>query len=193
VVRGKKGGDGGGGEFRGGTRIMPSPGWGGAGLIGLALVGGAAADDPVTLKTVKDPGPNKLDEPVAAEFSVDKAVHFLDTAALNWQKQKNCFSCHTNYAYLYARPLVPGEAPALKEARQFAEEMVTKKWPAKGPTYKADTVATAMALAFYDAATTKKLQPTTKAAFDWMWKLQRPDGAWDWLKCEWPPMEIDDH
>ncbi len=162
-------------------------------LFVLTLAGPALADDPITLNTVKDPGPNTSEEPAAAEFSVDKAVHFMDSAALHWQAKKNCFSCHTNYSYLYARPLVPIETPALKEVRQFAEEMVTKKWPAKGPTYKADTVATAMALAFYDVATTKKLHATTKLAFDWMWKMQRPDGGWDWLKCNWPPMEIDDH
>jgi squalene-hopene/tetraprenyl-beta-curcumene cyclase len=26
-----------------------------------------------------------------------------------------------------------------------------------------------------------------------MWTLQRPDGGWDWIKCNWPPMENDDH
>ena len=25
-----------------------------------------------------------------------------------------------------------------------------------------------------------------------MWTLQREDGGFDWLKCDWPPMEIDD-
>jgi squalene-hopene/tetraprenyl-beta-curcumene cyclase len=143
---------------------------------------------------VKDPGANKLDEPLAKAFSVERAAHFMDSAALNWQKQKNCFTCHTNYPYLYSRPLVPVEAPALKEVRQFAEDMVTKTWPAKGqPTYEADSVAMAMALAFHDAASTKRLHPATKSAFDWMWKLQRKDGGWNWIKCDWPPMESDDH
>ncbi len=26
-----------------------------------------------------------------------------------------------------------------------------------------------------------------------MWKLQREDGAWEWLKCGWPPYEHDDY
>ena len=26
-----------------------------------------------------------------------------------------------------------------------------------------------------------------------MWTLQHPDGAWNWLKCNWPPAEADDY
>ena len=26
-----------------------------------------------------------------------------------------------------------------------------------------------------------------------MWTVQRKDGGWKWLKCDWPPMENDDH
>ena len=26
-----------------------------------------------------------------------------------------------------------------------------------------------------------------------MWTLQRPDGAWDWLNCGWPPYEYDEY
>jgi squalene-hopene/tetraprenyl-beta-curcumene cyclase len=33
----------------------------------------------------------------------------------------------------------------------------------------------------------------TRQALDRMWTLQRKDGAWDWLKCAWPPMEHDDY
>jgi squalene-hopene/tetraprenyl-beta-curcumene cyclase len=53
-------------------------------------------------------------------------------------------------------------------------------------------VAAAAALAFNDAATTRKLHPLTKVAMDRMWTVQRPDGGWNWLKCGWPPMENDD-
>ena len=48
-------------------------------------------------------------------------------------------------------------------------------------------------LAFNDAATTGKLHPVTRQALDKMWTLQREDGGWTWLKCDWPPMESDDH
>ena len=45
------------------------------------------ADDGVTLDSVVAPGPNQADEPVAKELSLEKAAHFLDSAALTWQKE----------------------------------------------------------------------------------------------------------
>ena len=162
--------------------------------IAYALMGGVCvlADEAVTLDNVIDPGPNHLDEPLAKGFSLDGAVRFLDSAALTWQKQRQCFTCHTNYAYLYARPLVSSDAPAHAEVRRFAEELVEKRWPEKGPRWDAEVVATAAALAFNDAATTEKLHPLTRTALDRMWNVQREDGGWSWLKCGWPPMENDD-
>lgn len=152
----------------------------------------AAADDAVTLENVRDPGPNRLDEPLAKKFSLDGAVRFLDSASLTWQKERKCFTCHTNYAYLYARPLVSSEAAAHAEVRRSAEELVAQRWPEKGPRWDAEVVATAAALAFNDAATTQKLHPLTRTALDRMWTIQREDGGWSWLQCGWPPMENDD-
>ena len=165
-----------------------------AGLLVLsAATRGAWAVEAVTLDNVTNSGPNKLDEPVAKEFSLERAVHFLDSAALTWQKDRQCFTCHTNYAYLYARPAVSAAGPAHAEVRKFAEELVTTRWVDKGPRWDAEVVATAAALAFNDAATTGKLHVQTRQALDRMWTLQRDDGGWNWLKCGWPPMESDDH
>jgi squalene-hopene/tetraprenyl-beta-curcumene cyclase len=50
-----------------------------------------------------------------------------------------------------------------------------------------------VALALNDAATTGTLHPATRKALDRMWTLQRPNGAWNWLKCGWPPYENDDY
>ncbi|MBX3440703.1 MAG: squalene--hopene cyclase, partial [Planctomycetaceae bacterium] len=96
-----------------------------AGFALFTVVGNgslAAAEDDVTLETVVDPGPNVPDEPQATAYSLDRAVHFLDSAALSWQKQRKCFTCHTNYAYLYARPLHSPDGPALQSVRDFARE-----------------------------------------------------------------------
>lgn len=153
----------------------------------------SVAADAVTLENVQDPGENRRDEPLAREFSLEKAVGFLDSAALQWQKQRQCFTCHTNYAHLYARPSVSADAPAAKEVRKFAEELIQKRWADKGPRWDAEVVATAAALAFNDAATTGKLHPLTRQALDRMWTLQREDGGFTWIKCDWPPMESDDH
>jgi squalene-hopene/tetraprenyl-beta-curcumene cyclase len=163
----------------------------------LALAAGSVAPltatEPVTLDNVVDPGPNTPDEPLAAEFSRDKAVHFLDSAALQWQKQRKCFTCHTNYAFLYARPTIDSQVEAHRQVRLFAEQLVSDRWRDKGPRWDAEVVATAAALAHNDRATTGKLHPLTRTALDRMWTLQRDDGGWTWLKCDWPPMESDDH
>jgi squalene-hopene/tetraprenyl-beta-curcumene cyclase len=77
--------------------------------------------------------------------------------------------------------------------RAFAEELVAKRWPTEGPRWDAEVVATAAALAFNDAATTGKLHPLTRTALDRMWTVQKEHGGWDWLRCDWPPLESDDH
>ncbi len=148
---------------------------------------------PVTLDNVVTPGPNTADSPFAKKFSMDRAARFLDTVAVKWQKQRKCFTCHTNFAYLYARPSIGTNAPAHNSVRKFAEQLVGERWPDKGPRWDAEIVASAAALAFNDSETSGKLHPLTRIALDRMWTVQRDDGGWDWLKCGWPPMESDDH
>jgi len=158
-------------------------------LLGCQLV---AAAEPVTLDSAVDPGANSTDEPLAESFSEDTAVRFLDSAALTWQKQRECFTCHTNYAYLYARPLVSADCDAHKTVRAFAEQLISQRWKDQGPRWDAEVVATAAALAFNDRHTTNTLHPLTRQALDKMWTLQRDDGGWTWIDCDWPPMEDDD-
>jgi len=150
------------------------------------------AGEPVTLENVVPSGKNLADEPIAKAFSAELAGTFLDTASLHWQKSRQCFTCHTNYAYLVARPYLGADTTAHRQVRAFAEELVAKRWEEKGPRWDAEVVATAAALAMNDAATTGKLHPLTKTALDRIWTVQRADGGFDWLKCGWPPMENDD-
>lgn len=165
-----------------------------------ALRGVASREvEPVTLENVVEPAANSPDEPLAAAFSLNQAVHFVDSAAVAWQKRRNCMTCHTNYAYLMVRPALEKSVPRLTGApahrivRQFAEDMVEKRWPEKGPRWDAEVVMTGVILALHDRATTGKLHPLTRQALDRIWTVQRDDGGFDWLKCEWPPMESDDH
>ena len=166
-----------------------------AASLGLSLLSASVgrSAELVTLATVTDPGPNTRDEPLASEFSMDNALAFMDSAALTWQKERQCFACHTNYAHLYARPGTKDAEAVSKEVRKFAEELITKRWVVNGPRWDAEVVATGAALAFNDAATTGKLHPLTKQALDRIWTVQRDDGGFTWLKCGWPPMESDDH
>lgn len=165
-------------------------------LAGVAFVGmmnPACADEAPTLKKYQAPAANKKDEPLAKQFSMGKATQFLDNAALQWTDKRACFSCHTNLAFLYARPLVSANVPAHAEIRQALEEMVTVRWKEKGPRWDAEVVASAAALAFNDAHTTRKLHPLTRTTLERIWTVQQKDGGFKWLKCAWPPMENDDH
>ncbi len=159
----------------------------------LAITTNISAAEPITIDNYAAPTANSADEPLAAAFSLERATQFLDSAALDWQKTRGCMTCHTNYAFLMARPSISAAAPAHVEVRKFAEQLVTERWPDKGPRWDAEVVATGTVLAFNDAATTGKLHPITRQALDKMWTLQRVDGGWTWLKCDWPPMESDDH
>ncbi len=159
----------------------------------LFLAAHARADEPLTLKNYQAPADNKKDEPLAKQFSLAKATNFLDAAALHWTDKNTCFSCHSNFAYLYARPLVTAKVQAHDEVRKALEEMVSVRWKEKGPRWDAEVVASAAALAFNDAHTTGKLHPLTKMTLDRMWTVQKKDGGFSWLKCAWPPMENDDH
>jgi squalene-hopene/tetraprenyl-beta-curcumene cyclase len=153
----------------------------------------ARAAEPVTLDSVNTPSANSAEEPFAASFSFDAAVRFLDSAALDWQKTRNCMTCHTNYAFLLARPHVSADAPSHQTVRDYAEKLVSQRWEKDGPRWDAEVVCSAVTLAFNDAKTTGKLHPLTRKALDRMWTVQQKDGGFKWLKCGWPPMESDDH
>lgn len=143
------------------------------------------------------PSPNSPDEPKAAKLSLEKAAEFLDGAAVSWTRQRQCGNCHTNYAFLLARPLLK-EKPttAQDEVRKFFEDRITN-WDrgqqGDAPRWDTEVVATAATLAIHDALTTNKLHPLTRQALDRMWTLQQSHGAWDWLKCNWPPSQHDDY
>ena len=56
-------------------------------VLGLffSIVVTASADD-ITLENVVAPTANQADESIAETASLEKAAHFLDSAALTWQK-----------------------------------------------------------------------------------------------------------
>jgi squalene-hopene/tetraprenyl-beta-curcumene cyclase len=161
-------------------------------VASVSLHGLARADEP-SLKKYTPPAESKKDEPIAKQFSLEKAVSFLDNSGLQWTDKRGCFSCHTNLAYLYARPMVSANVQAHDEIRKALENLVTKRWPDKKPRWDAEVVAAAAALAYNDSLTTKKLHPVTRTALDRMWTVQQKDGGIRWLKLNQPPMEFDDH
>lgn len=139
--------------------------------------------------------PNRADEPKAKQASAARAVDFLGAVSVEWTRRRDCGTCHTNTPHLIAAATLRGQ-PTKQEAyvRSFFERRVTH-WDRgrKGdkPRWDTEVVLTAATLALHDAGTTGKLHPTTRAALARTWRIQREDGAWDWLECEWPPLEHD--
>jgi len=154
----------------------------------LAPSCGLRADPP------SKPGPNS-DAEAFGEFSMERGSQFLDQVSLKWTKDRKCGSCHTNYAHMMAGSLFE-PSPELLEVRAFFEKRASN-WDGKNkgdkPIRDGEVVATAAALAMYDAASTATLQPVSRSALDRMWTLQRPDGTWNWFDCDLPPQEDDDY
>jgi len=166
-------------------------------LAGLAVALVVASSARAQNADPAKPKPNSAEEPMAAKLSLDKAAEFLDAANTNWLTVKKCGTCHTSYPYLVARPVLKEQAsehPA--KVRKFFEDRVTN-WDRgeKGdkPRWDTEVVATAAGLAINDAQSTGKLHPLTRKALDRMWTVQQKDGAWNWQKCGWPPLEHDDY
>ena len=138
------------------------------------------------------PETTSSEEPLAKKWSATKAAEYLDGVGVNWTRNQKCVTCHTNMPYLMARPLLKGDT-GWTEVKKFLDDDVTS-WSKGGkPRGDAYVVATAAALVFTDAHTTRKLGNTTKQALTKMWAVQRKTGDWSWLKCDWPPLEHDDY
>lgn len=161
-------------------------------LLLLLLESTLPAAEPVTLENVVTPEANDPGEPLAEAFSLERATHFLDRAAVGWTKNRKCFTCHTNYAYLVARPAIDADVTAHRQVRAALEDLVETRWVEKRPRWDAEVVMSAAVLAINDRETTGKLHAATRTALDRMWTVQRDDGGVSWLKCDWPPMESDD-
>jgi len=130
---------------------------------------------------------------MADSYSLAKATEFLDAASLDWHKENNCFTCHTNFAYLYARPYIGSDDAAPLAVRNAAKKMVTSTWVTDGPEYDAEVIAAAAALAYYDAARGVPMADDTEIALKRMLTLQREDGGFPWLDHRLAPLEHDEY
>ena len=121
-------------------------------------------------------GPNEPEEPIAKEFSLERGRKFLDDVSLQWQRERKCVTCHTNFSYLLTGATHAAKRAAYLEVRKFTEALVSDRWVAKGPRWDAEVVVVAAGLATSDAEGSGKLHPLTRKALDRMWSVQRPDG-----------------
>lgn len=162
-------------------------------LSGLCLTLFLATALPAEDRDYPQPESTKADEPKRQQWSAAKAGEYLDAVGVNWTRDRQCITCHTNLPYLMARSRLPGSKDGLNEVRRFLDDEV-KHW-AEGGKVRGDTyvVATATALVFTDRHGNGELSDSARQALDRMWQRQKPSGEWNWLKCDWPPMEHDDY
>ena len=168
-------------------------------VVGLVSSTTVHSEESNILEKVTKPSQISPDEKMVDEFSLRKAVDYLDNAALDWQQRNRCVSCHTNGLFLASRAeIAPADPPntlVRDYTRNYLEKYAIDKEPAKGDRGAIQGIVSSAAfLVISDVKTTGKLDPITKSAFDFVWAHQNDQGFWDeWLKCNWPPFEVDDH
>ncbi len=167
-------------------------------LIAILLIANsssAQAPGSITLENVPPAKPIVASEATRTNFSAEQAARYLDIASLNWQKANGCVTCHTNMSYLMARPALTHALADSGDVRKFFESYYQERWDQgkNSPTLGYNPVVVATGLSFNDAMTSGQLSNTTRKTLDTMWSTQRNDGGWNWAKCGWAPMEIDDH
>ena len=127
--------------------------------LGLLLVASEGrAEEPAVLTLENVPYAKRIvaDEPIRESFSAKQAARYLENASLNWQKRRNCVTCHTNMPYLMARPSLSDAMPDSGEVRSFFEDYYLTRWELgnKQPEKPYRPVLIGAALAFNDAQTT---------------------------------------
>lgn len=132
------------------------------------------------------------EEPLAPEYSHQQAVQFLDRTSMAWTNKYKCFTCHTNFAHLLAVSELERRPEFFQKVHASLDDLVQERWLEKGPRWDAEVVMAAMTLTIVDRNLGKPLSESTRVALDKMWQVQQSDGGFDWLKCDWPPMESDD-
>jgi squalene-hopene/tetraprenyl-beta-curcumene cyclase len=129
----------------------------------------------------------------AGEFNIERAAQFMDGVAVKWGAKHGCVTCHTNGHYLIAPARIFKGRPAANAVREFAEDWV-RAWSDVGLPDTEIVVAPAAFLAINNVQMEGVLRPTTLEALDVAWSLQSAEGHWpNWVKCNWPPFEQDDH
>ena len=122
------------------------------------------------------------DEPMAAEFSAEKAAQYLDRSALNWQKTKECATCHTNLFYMIARPALSKILPDSGEVRTFYEDYRKVRWQKNPPTQAAGfwpiVVGTGLVIVIARELGIPAEDERLQRGIKWIRSNQRESGKW---------------
>ncbi len=148
-----------------------------------------SAAPPVDLAPYAD---YSADDPTG-DFDIERAASFIDGVAVKWGAKHGCVTCHTNGHYLIAPAEIFRDRPAASAVRDFAEGWI-ESWDEIGTPRTDVVVAPAAFLTINNMQMGGELRPATIRALNVAWSLQSAEGHWpNWLKCNWPPFEQDDH
>jgi squalene-hopene/tetraprenyl-beta-curcumene cyclase len=142
----------------------------------------------------------EANEPIVREASVPKASHFLEAISLKWTRQNRCGTCHTNLAYMMARPFLAERDKAIeKEIRDELFAYLADYNP--GPVAPAEQydnnnvlwnrLPIASAIAIGDGEDGVAQDARTLKRFDDIWAMQEADGSFRWPKQPLPFLEGD--
>ena len=135
------------------------------------------------------------DEPLRRSVSLPRAKEFLDSVAVTWARQNKCGSCHTNLAYLAARPFLGSmqEEPAAETRESLYKylDALTTRAAAPAPTSQAPVAPAprraplhwripAVSMLAVNDGEAGSIDPRTLTEFDRLWTMQKADGSWDW-------------
>ncbi len=137
----------------------------------------------------------------AADWNPRLAADYLDSRQKEWfawpranQNAHPCVSCHTNMTYLMARPALrralDESGPSEYETGLLAmlRSRVSKSTPAElYPTAKGAIAGQEVSVEAIFAAL---FLPDSEEAFERLWKLQNPNGAWAWNTANLDPWEM---
>lgn len=145
-------------------------------------------------------GPYAREDLLAEEFSIERAVSFMDGVAVSWGKRYGCVTCHTNGFYLTSPASLFKDRPGFRKSQEQARDYA-RSWPTMADVHAGDknledtyVVATAAFLSISELQATGDLSDVAIEALDRAWKLQEPEGHWaNWIVCNWPPFESDYH
>lgn len=141
-------------------------------------------------------------EPIAPVASVAKASHFLETVSLKWTRQNKCGTCHTNLAHVMAEPfLVERDGETEREIRDSLFDFLASYNPNVDQVPAEERRANnnilwnrlviAGIFAMSDGEAHEKQDPRTLARFDQIWRMQSPDGSFNYPKKALPFLEDD--
>ena len=127
--------------------------------------------------------PASSQEPLLREFSLDRALGYIETAALAWTREHKCISCHTNAAYMVTRPgLAPRVGKPSEEIRKFFVQQLQKyqlldREKLMSGIQPIQVAYLAQGLAEWDKHVTGSLSPETGAALALLFQVQDEEGG----------------